>query len=732
MFRGWRASCENLLKRKNNQLLIVFESAVNKGRQMAKMLPYTLPGDEKVFTRKAQYQYGWDWGPRFVTCGIWRPVRIEVWNEFRVSDVHITTNTFNENVAKLTAAFEIVSDVAEVVKIEVQNTYNSDDAKIKSFRLKPGVNVLSLDFRISKPVLWWCNGQGAPFMYPILVSVKSNNGSHFEKVIPYGIRKIELVREADSIGESFFFRLNGRNIFAKGANYIPPDNFMPRVDSANFAAMLDDALACHMNMLRVWGGGNYESDLFYRLCDEKGILIWQDMMFACAMVPGDSAFIDNVKKEVTENICRLRNHACIALWCGNNEIDEGWHNWGWQKQYAYTSQDSSAVWNDYVTVFQKMIPEIASHYSPETPYISSSPQIGWGRNESMQRGDSHYWGVWWGMEPFTVYEKKVPRFMSEYGFQGMPDMATISSFTDSVGRQLFSEDLKSHQKHPTGFETIKSYMALEYPVPADLADFNYISQLLQANGVQRAIEAHRRAMPRCMGSLYWQFNDCWPVVSWSGRDYYGRWKALQYAVRNAFADPMISVFNNSGTIQVFLVSDTASCKGTLNLSLIRFDGTVLWSRNIDAQAKPGASQIVFEMPVGSAIKDSSLMKSCLLSATFNYTGELKTGQLIKKFYFFTEPKNLLLERPDINLKFTRYTDKFWEITLETGIFAKNICLVPQGTDAMFSDNYFDLLPNQKKTIQCIFNDTVSDPGTVIRIKSLYDIKQINQKLPELK
>lgn len=722
MFRSWRRDCRNIIKQKNNELLIVFGSAVNSGRQMAKMLPYELPGGEKVFTRKAQYQYGWDWGPRFVTCGIWRPVRLEVWDGYRVTDVHITTNTFNNKKAELTAVFSILSDSETHVNIEVENTFNPDEKVRRSVSLIPGINDFSLAFTIAKPVLWWCNGQGEPFLYPVKVCVNDAGSRHFEKIIPYGIRKIELLHQADSIGESFLFRLNGKNIFAKGANYIPPDNFMPRIDSADYAAIIDDAVSCNMNMLRVWGGGNYENDIFYRLCDEQGILVWQDLMFACAMYPGDSGFVNNVRSEVTENIMRLRNHPCIALWCGNNEISEGWQNWGWQKQYSYTSQDSSGIWNDYLQLFHKMIPELIARHSPETAYIPGSPEIGWGHRESITHGDSHYWGVWWGMEPFDVFEKKVPRFMSEFGFQGMPDMATIRYFTDSTGRRLLSEDMMTHQKHPTGYETINTYMAREYPVPETLDDYVYISQLLQAGGMKRAFDAQRSAIPRCMGSLYWQMNDCWPVVSWAGRDYFGRWKALQYIVKKAFSDPALTMIHDTAGIKVYIIADTTSGIGTVNLSLLRFDGTLLWSRNIETIITPGISKPVYEIPDIPGLTDSLSMRQVVLKATLNRPFDKESNEKPGNLFFFTTPKNLILQKPDINLKFTRFTDKLWEITLETSTFAKNVRLSVNDTDATFSDNYFDILPNQIKKVTCIFTDAVTDPGKVIRIKSLYDIK----------
>ena len=401
--------------------------------------------------------------------------------------------------------------------------------------LQKGLNSYKTKLSVPDPKLWWPNGMGDQPLYQLDFQIESSNSVDSQNVI-FGIRQIELVQQKDSIGESFYFKINGKPFFAKGANYIPQDNFPSRVPDEKYIQTIQTALDANMNMLRVWGGGIYEKDIFYDLCDQKGILVWQDFMFACTMYPGDSAFIENVRQEAIYQVKRLRNHPSIALWCGNNEVDEGWHNWGWQKALNYSASDSTEVWNNYLKIFEKILPEAVSLYSPYTPYIPSSPQNGWGRKESLTHGDAHYWGVWWGAEPFEIYEEKVGRFMSEYGFQGFPDLKTLDSCLLPEDRNLLSPALLNHQKHPRGMELIRTYMELEYKVPDEFEDYAYVSQLVQAYGIKKAIEAHRRAMPRCMGTLYWQLNDCWPVISWSSVDYYNRWKALHYFVRQAYQD----------------------------------------------------------------------------------------------------------------------------------------------------------------------------------------------------
>ena len=533
MFRTWIVDCKKYLLKEKNHLLIRFEPASIKGKAEAQKLPFTLPGDEKVFTRKAQYHYGWDWGPRFVTCGIWRAVKINFRNSFRLNDVHMITEQLTDSVARIIAEVNLTVEKPTTLffKLVVENQMR--DSFYFDRTVHPDEKIVNLLFNINEPKRWWTNGLGEASVYNISISATDPSGQSQELIDKIGLRTIELVQENDTKGKSFYFKLNGIPVFMKGANWIPADNFLPRVKREKYLHLLLDAKNANMNMLRVWGGGVYEDDSFYDLCDSLGILVWQDFMFACAMYPGDTSFLENVSQEISDNIIRLRNHPCIALWCGNNEIDEGWKNWGWQKQYNYSEKDSTAIWKNYLRLFHEIIPQKIIQLDPSRTYWESSPSIGWGHKESLFQGDSHYWGVWWGMEPFESYMKRTGRFVSEYGFQGMPSMRTIESFTNSAERSLGSAALKNHQKHPSGFETIEHYMNDWYKKPKDFVSYVYVSQLLQAEGMIAAIEAHRSAKSYCMGTLYWQLNDCWPVTSWSSIDHFGRWKALHYAVRES-------------------------------------------------------------------------------------------------------------------------------------------------------------------------------------------------------
>ena len=475
--------------------------------------------------------------------------------------------------------------------------------------------------------------------------------------------------------------------------------------------LIETAVQSNMNMLRVWGGGVYEDDAFYTLCDQKGILVWQDFMFACALFPGDEAFVSNVKNEVKDQVIRLQNHPCIALWCGNNEVDEGWKNWGWQKQYRYSKQDSTTIWNNYKRLFEKEIPSVLdSLVSKENNrYWPSSPSIGWGRKESLTQGDSHYWGVWWGMEPLENYTKKVGRFMSEYGFQGMPDYKTFESFAKPSEMTTTSEAVKAHQKHPTGYETIQTYMERDYKVPTAFEDYIYVSQLLQARGMKMAIEAHRSAMPYCMGSLYWQLNDCWPVTSWSSLDYYSRWKAAQYQIKRFFAPKLIVIKGIESTdkkelnaIQVQLVNEEVTNeKGTLLLRLIDFDGTELWNTTKEIELPSNAVTNALELSQAE-IPEAKLWNHCMLQAKFTNTkGELTTAN-----YYFVTPKALQLPKPNITYRFIDTN----RVEISAAALAKDVFI--QGEGMEFEDNFVDLLPNEKRILK------FKGKKGVLKIKSL--------------
>ena len=682
MFRTYKMEIDSLLIEGENELRIIFESPVQKAMPFYDALPYRLPADNdrnakqtSVFTRKAPYHYGWDWGPRYVAMGIWRPIRIHFWDDFKVIENRLYQKELEEDKAlvewKATVFTEQEMQLSCTIKLEEKRNIE------RKFDLVKGLNHLSDTFSIKNPKRWWPNGYGNQELYVFDIQLKTKNRDFSEKK-RMGFRTIKLITEKDSIGESFYFKVNGIPIYAKGANYIPQDNFLPDVDSSRYAQIMKSVKDANMNMLRVWGGGIYENDVFYNLCDENGILLWQDFMFACSLYPGDSDFIENVKEEAKENIKRLRDHPSLALWCGNNEINELWYNWGYQKKLAYSESDSLKIWNDYQNLFNRLLPSLVKELSPQIDYWESSPKTGWGHQESMTEGDSHYWGVWWGKEPFEVYEEKVPRFASEFGFQSFPQMSTLLSFADSGKMQIDSRFMQAHQKSSIGNQTIVDYMARDFPVPTDFEDFVYVSQLTQAYGLSRALETQRRAKPRSMGSLYWQLNDCWPGISWSSLDYFGNWKALHYEAQHDFATFLISKKGNS----LYVVSDSlADIEANLVLNLMDFEGRLLFSENRDVSLRANSSAWIYTIPqdIVNAYSNNQILLDAQLS--------MGSKQLARNTFYFVSPKNLLL--PSDAIPAFKLEGGKLLVWSKTGELIKNLYL---RTNTHLSSNYFDLLP----------------------------------------
>ena len=357
---------------------------------------------------------------------------------------------------------------------------------------RSGINNINTNFSIKNPKLWWTNGLGEPHIYDLQVELITESGYSHTQTIPIGLRTLRTIFKDDEHGKALYFELNGTPVYMKGANYIPQHSFVPEVTESDYQRVIQTAKESNMNMLRVWGGGVYEDDVFYELCNRNGILVWQDFMFACSMYPTDSLFAENVKQEAIYQVKRLRKHSNIALWCGNNEVDEAWHNWGWQKSHKLSKADSTTIWDGYKNIFHNILSKVVEEFDPQRFYLSTSPLYGWGREKSMTHGSAHYWGVWWDVQPIEMYLQKVPRFMSEFGLQAMPTLATIRQFQDESEEYLFSPSLKCHQKHPTGYQTIDAYLENEGLYAETVEQFIYLSQLVQAKGIGLAIEAQRR------------------------------------------------------------------------------------------------------------------------------------------------------------------------------------------------------------------------------------------------
>jgi beta-mannosidase len=677
-FRRWNINVKPLLKAKN-ELRLVFEHTSKHEEAEKEKLPYELPEGERIFTRKAQFQYGWDWGPKLNTCGIWRPIKLIANNDLRIRDSYIIQNELNDSIAKLNVFMDLAYNKTDGYTFEL--FINDSLVKIKEGGIQ--YSPMSIPFEIKNPKRWWPHNLGEPYLYDIKIVVKEGKKILDSMSVKKGLRTIALVTEKDSIGESFYFKVNDVPVYAKGANYIPLNSLQSKVTNGDYEKLLDDVVDANMNMLRVWGGGIYENDIFYDLCDEKGILVWQDFMFACAMYPGDEDFLETVKQEAVDNVKRLRNHTSIALWCGNNENSEGWKRWGWQADRGEAEKEE--IWNNYLKVFDSILPNTVTSLS-DTDYWESSPKYGRGNPKYKTEGDAHDWWIWHDGYPFKHLEENVPRFMSEFGFQSFPSYETIRYINQNDSIEITSEGFKNHQKHSRGFELIDTYMERDFPIPDNAEDYVYMSQLLQAYGVTKGIEAQRRAKPYNMGTLFWQLNDCWPAVSWSSIDYFGNWKAQHYKAKQSFENLLISPKIENDILKTWIVNDGLDAhEDILYLKLIDFNGHTIWQDDKTVTVDSNSSAIKYELDL-SAI---AFHKNAIVLIS-----KFKTES---SYFYFVKPKKLKLNEGGIENKITKIKHGF-TIELSSKTLQKDVFLFSK-TKGHFSDNFFDLLPNTSVTIQ---------------------------------
>jgi beta-mannosidase len=712
MFRSWEYSVKKKLKAGNNKLKIIFRSAVTEGRDKASASKLKLPGGEGVYSRKSPYHFGWDWGPRLVTCGIYKPVKLRLWQTVTSENIQIIQQSLNNDSASLLFKITAKGSLKGITaRVQIAETGQDESFSLHS------LNTAELPIVISNPQKWWCRGMGKQNLYHASVDLLEKGKLIESKKITFGLRTIEWIREKDRNGKTFFLKLNGMPVFAKGANMIPPEYFLTDIRKEQYDSLLQTVCDANMNMLRIWGGGAYENDIFYEKCDSLGILVWQDFMFACGLYPADSTFIQNVREEVKEQVKRLRNHPSISLWCGNNEIEEGWFNWGWQKEFKYSSIDSALLWKDYNSIFHQVIPDILKAEDPSRYYHASSPTHGWGRKESILEDDIHYWAVWWGMQPFENYRKGTGRFVSEYGFQSIPDAFSLIRCMPENEFNLNSVAMKNHQKHPIGFEIIGQYLSQYYPKTNIIDYLIYHSQLLQAEAMKIAIEAHRSKKPYCMGSLYWQLNDCWPAISWSSLDYYGKKKAAHYSIKKAFDTVMIAVEQRPDSLLIWLNSDDLSDrKGYLIGDLWNFKGIVFISDTTAITLKKDSSQLA-RIITSDFFKELN-MDSAFTCMRFRFV-EVDENEIpvkeVTRTHYFKNPKELKLEKPSIRIEYTSTPNTF-RVRNKNNL-AMSIRL--RAENAEFSENYFDLMPDESKIIR-ILNSSKDYEAEEIEIMSLFE------------
>ena len=705
MFVGHKIEVKPVLRKGVNQLLVRFRSPVKEVLPQLQTYGFDYPASNdhspwrtSVYTRKAPYSYGWDWGIRLATCGIWRPVRLVFSDVARIEDYYVCQEAVTQAKADVDNRLEINNVTSSTVSalLKVDYHYSDSDTKEikKQIELRPGANTVSLPVSIEKPHLWMPNGWGEPSLYKFTASLSVDGVEIAKQERNVGLRTVRVVMDDNEHGTSFYFVVNGKPMFAKGANFIPDDALLPNVTPQRYKRIFEDVKAANMNMLRVWGGGVYEDDEFYDEADRNGILIWQDFMFACSSYPHDPLFVGRVESEAEYNIKRLRGHASLAMWCGNNEIYEAMRYWGWQRKYS--AEAFAEMERGYNVLFRELLPQMVERLDGTRFYMHSSPyEANWGRPNSWKTGDSHNWGTWHGRKPFESFDTDVPRFMSEYGFQAFPEMKTIRTFAEENDFELESPVMNAHQKADIGNALIKQTMGLYYKVPEQFEDLVYVGLVLQGQGMRHGIEAHRRNRPYCMGSLFWQLNDSWPVVSWSSIDYYGNWKALMYQSKRAFVPILINAIKEDDDLCVYLISDELQDHDgvRLNVELMDFDGKVHGKWTQSGMLAANSSVLFMKKPAGELQGKLSAANSLL-----HFTLKTKNGAtLADDVFYFAYPKDQKLPEANIETSVRRRGDAI-EMTLKTDKLARDIFVEVPVQGVRFTDNFFDLLPGQRKKI----------------------------------
>lgn len=763
MHREWRCNVKGILKPGKNHLEVYFNSPVRRNIPKFDALPYRhntgpdqswLGGifDKTIspFARTASYEYGWDWGPRLVTFGIWRPVLLETWNEQKISNVWHIQNDVTAQRAKLSTIVEVEAseDMPEAI---VAVSANGRQLASRTTSLKKGLNKVRMDYTLNKPRLWWTNGLGEAYLYDFKTTLKGKDGKVIDSESEdIGIRSLKLHNDKDKYGHNLYFELNGQPLYAKGSNMVPNDNFLSRCTDSVYHAVVRDAKAVNMNIIRVWGGGEYEDDAFYKECDKNGILVWQDFMFACCTYPADSAFLASVKKEAIYQVKRLRNHPCLAVFIGNNECQDVWYGWGNKKKQLDEMGYGEEVGKMQHALFHELLPSVVKEYAPNITYRPSSPYAFEDTPSDGVNGDDHYWGVWHGAEPFEAYYDHRVRFQSEYGFQSFPEYESVLKYAPfEYDHNIYSEVMMEHQKAGTyANHRIEEYMRRDYHVPSDFKKFLYVSLLMQGDGVKIGMEAYRRDRPYCMGSIVWQLNDCWPVASWSSRDYYGRWKALHYFTKYAYDDilvaPRVKVIGEVKKQENKQVSNlpteeggqlkvaenvTSKCNKELDIKLVN-DRRSGAKGELKIQTITMAGKVVHvekrtvNLPANDAIHVVTRKVNDLLGGekpedVIFYITYTTGGKIYSNIAYAVSQKDMNYQKAHIQTVVTPSGDGY-DVKLTTDVFARGVFLSIKGIDNFFSDNYFDLLPKSSRTIHVRTDKDLATFKKELEVISLVD------------
>ncbi len=696
MHRRYRVIINDYINEGDNKLSIVIKSCLDfiheeykKNTHELMNMGYAVKGYATI--RKAHCMFGWDWGPQMPDGGIWRDLYLEIIDKGRIENVKV---------------FQDTSSLESKLKVQVDNYLLKDDLKVKlSFKNDDYIYEESkfakkenlFEFKVDNPKLWWPVGYGNQELYELKVELVDEDSTVDQDNELIGLRKMEVVREDDEFGTSFTVRVNNQDIFIKGSDYIIEDNILPRTSIERTKYLLNAVIEGNQNCLRIWGGALYPSNEFYTLCDKLGILIWQDLMFACGYYDMENKeFVEEIKEEIVDNVNRIHNHACIVLICGNNENETAANDWHIPEE-EYTKK-----W--YLYQYEELIPSILKDIAPDIFYWPSSPSSGGGFIEpnSDKKGDMHYWGVWHNDEPIENYRLYFPRMMSEFGMQSFPSIKTINEFTKAEDRNIYSYVMERHQKNRSANQKIINYIGSMFKYPKDLENISYISEVIQAEAVRYCVEHLRRNYPRCMGSIYWQLNDCWPVASWSSIDYYGRYKALQYYSKRFYSPVLLSIeesntqstdyLQNKGSqnANIYLTNETRdNIKGKCLVELLDFDGNLIDSSMSEIVVKPFSSNKLLTKTYTLSLDDQMNYVLRVRLYTDNNVYESNVS--------FVRDKYLNLKKPKIEYSLFK-EDDLYILSLISNTFSKYVFIDLKDKDVIFSDNYFNMFKGETKIV----------------------------------
>jgi beta-mannosidase len=749
MFLQYRWDVTGLLQPGENELVIRFASPVGYVVERNKERPLTsvnqpTPGAPHI--RKAPYMFGWDWGPTLPSIGIWKDIRLEGHSTARLDDVHLR-QSHEDNAVTVSAAVRVEDWGGQPLRVAL--SVAAPDGKEQNAQAEVKNGEATVQVVITVPALWWPNGYGDQPLYRVKVSLLADGALCDSRAYQIGLRTIALQQETDKWGTTFRFIVNGIPIFAKGANWIPSDTFPARPSDAHLEHLIGSAAASHQNMLRVWGGGFYEDERFYDLCDRYGLLVWQEFIFACSIYPlDDLSFLENLAGEVRDNVRRLRHRACLALWCGNNEMEWGWESWGWApfdlsaeeailvgslvqrlpfiQQFLSSLQPAAPPLSDwsllrdaYQQFFHTTLPEWVAALDPDTPYWPSSPSSNTPFRDvnAESQGDMHYWGVWHQREPFTAYRKLFPRFMSEFGFQSLPPMETVAAFADEADWNLTSYIMEYHQRGNQGNGLMLSQMTSTYRMPKNFPSLVYLTMVQQAEGIRMGVEHWRRHMNRVYGTLYWQLNDCWPAASWSGIDCYGRWKALHYAAKRFYAPVLLSIEDEGTKMGIHVSSDLPKpWEGTVRWSLETLSGEMLVKGEEAISAASLTSTHVGTLDFADRVSEANQRDVVFVCELWH-----EDERVALTVTPFIPSKHLNLTEPELKTDI-RLEDGKAHITVRGASLARFVELKVAGVDVVFDDNYVDLPAARTMAFTCDVPNgyDVDRLREGLRLRSLYD------------